>query len=246
MRNRPAYTVESVDHALQLAMLLRQEGTVRVTDAAAALGVSRSTAHRLLQTLAYRDFAEQAPDRSYRPGSLLATGEHTSHPYAALRRVARPHLHELATATGESANVQVLGGENAHVVVYVEGAAWPSVGDRFTREWPARLTSGGRVLLAHLGAAELDATLPDVDDRLRGELELVRRRGYAVNDQLTEEGVTAVGVLVRAPGTMAPLAAIALAMPSERFDVQQLPGWVGSLTAASALITRDLAAEPDG
>ena len=59
MRNKPAYAIESVDHALHLAQLLQQEGPLRVTDAAGRLGVSVSTAHRLLAMLVYRDFAEQ-------------------------------------------------------------------------------------------------------------------------------------------------------------------------------------------
>jgi IclR family acetate operon transcriptional repressor len=67
VKNKPPYAIESVDHALVLAQLLQQEGSLRVTDAAERLGVSRSTAHRLLAMLVYRDFAEQTDDRRYRP-----------------------------------------------------------------------------------------------------------------------------------------------------------------------------------
>ena len=51
MKNRPAYAIASVDAALLLATLLQQEGPMRVTDAAERLGVSASTAHRLLGML---------------------------------------------------------------------------------------------------------------------------------------------------------------------------------------------------
>ena len=44
---------------------------MRVTDVAARLGVSVSTAHRLLGMLVYRDFAEQLPDRRYAAGPVL-------------------------------------------------------------------------------------------------------------------------------------------------------------------------------
>ena len=51
MKNKPAYAIDSVDHALHLVQLLQHEGPLRVTDAAERLDVSRSTAHRLLAML---------------------------------------------------------------------------------------------------------------------------------------------------------------------------------------------------
>lgn len=244
MRNRPAYAVEAVDHALHLATLLRQEGSLRVTDAAAALGVSRSTAHRLLVTLVYRDFAEQAPDRSYRPGPFLVA-DPGQQPTARLRAGALPYLNQVAAQTGESCNLQVRVGARTNVVAYVEGPEAFNVGDRFTREWDARLTSAGRILLAELGEDELGLLYPDDElgaaerRALRLELERSKARGFAINDQLTERGVVAVAVLVRTPQG-APLAGLALAMPKQRFEDSKLPTWVGALTAASALLTRDL------
>jgi hypothetical protein len=68
LKNKPAYAIASVYSALSLASLLQQEGAMRVTDVAARLGVSVSTAHRLLGMLVYRDFAEQLPDRRYAAG----------------------------------------------------------------------------------------------------------------------------------------------------------------------------------
>ena len=57
MQNEPAYRLASVDHALQLALALRQDGPLRTVDAARRLGVAPSTAHRLLAMLVYRGFA---------------------------------------------------------------------------------------------------------------------------------------------------------------------------------------------
>ena len=71
MKNKPTYSVASVDHALRLATMLQQEGPMRLTDVADRIEVSRSTAHRLLSMLVYHDFAEQLPDRLYGPGSVL-------------------------------------------------------------------------------------------------------------------------------------------------------------------------------
>src|SRR3712207_3803613 len=105
VKNRPPYAIASVDSALLLATLLQHEGPMRVTDAAERLGVSASTAHRLLGMLVYRDFAEQLPDRRYGPGSVLRRGPVRQAPVATLRDVALPHLRELVEAVGGAAPI---------------------------------------------------------------------------------------------------------------------------------------------
>ena len=76
---------------------------------------------------------------------------------------------------------------------------------------------------------------------LRRELRTVHRRGFAVNHQETEAGLTAVGAAVLADGG-APPAAISLAMPSARYSRDRLPAWGAAVTAAAAAIAADLAA----
>jgi IclR family acetate operon transcriptional repressor len=60
----PPYPIQSVDYALQLLLILKRDGVLRVSEAAAELGVARSTAHRLISMLRFRGFVEQARDRS--------------------------------------------------------------------------------------------------------------------------------------------------------------------------------------
>jgi len=54
--------------------MLQVEGSLSVAQAADRLGVARSTAHRLLSMLCYRDFAQQTEDRCYTAGPVLALG----------------------------------------------------------------------------------------------------------------------------------------------------------------------------
>src|SRR5580704_10569183 len=79
--------------------MLRDSGQVRVSTVAAELGIARSTAHRLLAMLVYRDFAVQAEDRSYRPGPALS---------AELLRGANGRPPEGMTAAGRRALVSEL------------------------------------------------------------------------------------------------------------------------------------------
>ncbi len=243
MRNKPPYSITSVDHALQLASLLRQEGAVRVTDAAERLGVSVSTAHRLLAMLVYRDFAEPGPDRRYRPGPAIRPTPATEAPVALLRRVALPHVRRLVEETRESANLTVLAGTEARFIASVQCDQVLRVGDREGRSLPAALASGGQAILAGLPAAqvaELDGA--DLPSRLPRDLAAVRRRGFAINDQLTETGLTALGVAIKDQAG-SPVAAISTALPTARFDRKLLPTWVGALIAAATRIENAVAAE---
>jgi len=242
VKNKPAYSIESVDHALRLAVLLRQEGPLRVAEVAERLGVARSTAHRLLAMLVYRDFAEQDAERRYLAGPVLGGGA-GAEPVAQLRAAAMPHLAELVRRTGETANLVILLGDQVRFVATVECDAILRVGDREGRILPAHLTSGGRVLLAHRDDAELTAlyaATPEVDlDALRRGLRQVRRQGFAVNNQATEAGVTAVGRAILGPGG-APSAALSLAMPTARYTRTRLPEWVGELARCSTRVEADL------
>jgi DNA-binding IclR family transcriptional regulator len=244
MQNKPAYGIGSVDHALRLAVLLQQEGSLRVTDAARRLGVARSTAHRLLAMLVYREFAEQDEDRRYRAGPVLRRPA-VAEPVARLHDIALPHLRALVERTGETANLMVLLGDQIRFVATVQCDQVLRVGDREGRILPAHLASGGRALLATRTDAEVTelyamagATAVELPRVLR-DLRRVRRQGFAVNDQATEPGVTAIGAAVGGPGATA-VAACSIAMPTIRYRRDRLPEWVHSLTAATTHIERDL------
>jgi IclR family acetate operon transcriptional repressor len=245
MKNKPAYAIESVDHALHLAQLLQQQGPLRVTDAAELVGVSPSTAHRLLAMLVYRDFAEQGHDRRYHPGPVLRAVEASEAPAVLLRRAALPHLEALVERVRESANVMVLVSDEVRFIATVESPQVLRVGDRAGRVLPAHLASGGKALLATLEPSQLEAlygSRTDVDlARLRRELAAIRKRGYALNNQQTEAGLTAIGVALPDPDGQ-PSAAVSISMPAVRFNRDKLPTLVAALSTTAARIEQALAA----
>lgn len=244
MKNKPAYSIDSVDHALRLAVLLQQEGPLGVSEAAERIGVARSTAHRLLAMLVYRDFAEQDADRRYGAGPVLRslTG---AEPVAPLRVLALPHLRSLVDRTGETANLTVPLGNQIRFVATVECGHILRVGDREGRVLPAHLASGGRALLARLSRAEIEARYTGGDagevdlDALDKVLRQTRRQGFAINNQDTETGVTAIGYAIDGPARPA-IAAFSLAMPTARYMRTRLPEYVAALRDAVRAVERDL------
>ena len=245
MKNKPVYGIDSVDHALHLEAILLQEGPLRVTDAASRLGVSRSTAHRLLAMLVYRDFAEQDDRRRYVAGPLLRRPQEPE-PVAELRRVAMPHVEGLVASVGETANLLVVVADQVRFVASVECDHILRVGDREGRTLPAHLASGGRAVLATRREAEVrelyaEPMSAEVDlEALLRDLRRVSRQGFAVNDQRTETGVVAIGAAVSVPRGHVPVA-LSVSMPSVRYRREHLAGWARHVTLTAERLGRDLA-----
>ncbi len=252
MKQPPAYAISSVDSALRLATALQLEGRLTVSEAAERLGVARSTAHRLLKMLVYRDFAVQDDSRVYRAGPVLELAVHSGSEVSRLRTVALPHLAHLVAVMDESANLVVRTGDTARFIASVECDQALRVGNREGMVFPAHKVSGGMVLLAELPDSELEATYAADDPsdqpgdrrdlpRLRKELRQVRKQGFAVNEGRSERGVVAIGCPVRDPDGTA-VAGLSISMPSVRYDRHRLPQIVGTLAAAARGVEKDLAA----
>ena len=203
---------------------------MRVTDAAERLGVSVSTAHRLLAMLVYRDFAEQQEDRRYRAGPVLAGRD-------AARGAGGPAACGGAAAPAPAGRRPGgVGRTSACWRGRTCGSSRPSsattcCGSATAPGAPCRCTSRRAARRSSRRCRPTSATpssraIDDVDlPRLTRELALVRRRGYALNDQATETGLTAVGVAV--PDVLPGLhAALSLAVPTVRWSRELVAGVV--------------------
>lgn len=169
MTNRPAYTVEAVDHTLAVLGLLTERETVRLTELASELGIGRATAHRLLQMLVYREFARQRPDRAYTAGPALMAARRQ----ARLRSMAfwlRPSLLLAYNRLRESVELQVLSGIDVLSLDTIERPP----GDRRSvpgTRLPAERTSGGLALLAQLPADEIRTRFGPLPALTRSQLD---------------------------------------------------------------------------
>jgi DNA-binding IclR family transcriptional regulator len=184
-------TIQSVDRAAMLIKAIadsRQPPTV--IELAAACGLNRSTAWRLLATLDAHGLIERDPvSQRYSLGYALlriAAGAELD----PLVRRARPVLERLARDTGEATNLAVA---RRFDLVYVDQVDPPQImaPNWFGRSVPLHATSTGKAYLAFLSEDERRAALPrrlerhtstTITDRsaLEDELERVREDGFAV------------------------------------------------------------------
>lgn len=226
---RPQYYIASIDHALQLLLMLKGHPRIRVADAADALGVARSTAHRVLGMLVYRGFAVQDPGtRAYRAGPVLVEVGMGALAQLDVRQRARPYLERVAVATGETTSLQILDGTLARFVDSVESVNAVRVGSRVGVSLPAHVASGGKAMLACMSDQALMALYPtdDLGDALTPatissraalfeDLATARKQGYAVNHGESATGLIAIGAAIRGSDGV-PVAAVTTAAPASR------------------------------
>jgi len=219
-------------------------------DLGAELGMNRQTVHRFLTQLEEIGMVRRDIGRErYEVGSALADlgmAAITASRAASLRRAVLEHL---VGKVRETANLGVLDGAK---VVYIERVEcdWPlrlqiRVGSRM----PAYCTGIGKLLLAHLPKKRLEQYLDTVTlerltpntftdrDLFVRELEAIRERGYAINNQEETVGLLAVAVPVRdASGKI--MAGLAVQGPEVRLPMDRAHSLVPELTEAAEAIER--------
>ena len=245
-----AAPVQSVDRAITILELLAREGESSVTEIAARLGVHKSTAFRLLATLESHRLVEQVNDRGrYRlgVGNLRLAGATTAR--LDVVSEARPLTRQLAADTGETVNITVRSEESALYLDQVAGSSALQSHNWVGQRIPLHATSNGKVLLSELSEHDFDEALPHlprftehtitVRERLRAELDGVRRVGYALAVDELEVGLTAAAAPIRsAHGDI--VASMSISGPTFRLTRQRLEETVPMLVAAALEVSHRL------
>jgi len=208
--------------------------TLTLSEVAAATGLARPTARRILLTLQALGYARSGPGGFGLTPRVLELGMAYVQSLG-LWDVARPHQEALVARTGESSSIGQLDGSD---IVYVARVAVPKIialrveiGTRF----PAPATSLGKVLLAGLAVAELDAVLAEpsrsgvtarhTPDRVELDAALrdVRAKGWALTDEHLAPGVRSVAAPLR-DGTGRVVAALNVTVHAAETPLATLTG----------------------
>lgn len=254
MQNKPElphYAIGSVDNALRLLLLFRDYDALRVTDASVELGVARSTAHRLLMTLAHQGFVQQErSSSSYRIGPSLMAFQISSLGMANIRDAARDEMVELSRHLQETMNLMVLEGDSIRFIDSIECDRRVRVTGRTGSTLPAHATAGGKVFLAAMEGEEVRSLLATSLRKLTSatitgksafyeELGDVRRLGCAINRGESLEGLhaAAVGIVDRSGRTVASLA---VSVPADRGGTTRLRKHIPVLREAAKRIGQRL------
>lgn len=213
-----------------------------------AVGLPRSTVHRITTALAREGFVESASlAGGLRLGPTFAELAVASRP--PLRARIRPMLEDLAQRLGETVDLAILDGAEMQFVDQVEGPQRLSAASAINARFPLHCTANGKATLALVGpkrAAELlpprlKAFTPATETNkpaLLEELAEIERTGIAFDREELTDGICAAGFAWTEPDGVT--AAISVPIPTQRFSGRE-PELKQALTKL-----RDLLTEPSG
>ncbi|MGW5634108.1 IclR family transcriptional regulator [Streptomyces sp. NPDC003832] len=230
------------------AALLRacgDSGTpLTLAELAQRTGLPKPTAHRLLGELTRLGLIERTGEGGYRVGLGLFVLGQSAPSVRELRDAALPYLGDLHEATHENVHLAVEHGPDTLFLEKVTGRRATPIVSRTGGRLPAHCTATGKVFLA-LAPGPQRRPLPRLTPRtlvlpgqLARDLALTRARGYGVNLEEAEIGVSAVAAPVYARGTGSrPVAAISVTGGTRRLDMDRFGAKV---CAAARALTRAL------
>ncbi len=194
----------AIDRGADLLLrVLESTEPVALTEVAAAAGIPKSTASRLMSALERRGLVEQVGERGrLRPGPAILRVAERGLLERNLVELARPSLDELAHASGETVNLAVPGPLGVEHIAQADSRHFLGAGQWVGRSVDYHSSANGKVFLAYDRAA-LPTALPAITpatitspERLRAELDTVRGSGFAIAVDELESGLAALAAPV--------------------------------------------------
>ncbi|KJS06215.1 MAG: hypothetical protein VR73_10310 [Gammaproteobacteria bacterium BRH_c0] len=240
-----------------LELLADMTGNCSLRDMSLALEAPKSSLLPLLRTLTERGYISH-DDHGYQLATKvleLGSGLDTERD---LRNLAHAELVALRNLTAESTILARLTSDRKAVIYIdkVEGLHRILAAAKIGETRPLHATSSGRLLLAHMPAAERDATIDALQltrytdktivdkAELRAEIDRILSQGYCINIDQSVLGHCAIAAPIRDHWGHV-IAASVLSAPTDRVK-DKLPSLTQALQATASAISRQLGYKPRG
>ncbi len=198
--------IQSIERGVEVLRAFGgRQGSLSVAEIASRVDLARPVVRRILLTFAHLGYAEAAGGLwSLTPRILeLGSGYFAS---SSLPEISYGYMLDVVERTGETCSIGVLDGMDVIHVARVEDRRPLPDSVRIGNRLPAHATAIGKVLLAHLTDAELEAALAKAPfetltpatvtdaDALRARVDLVRERRYDISIEELHPGQVAAAV----------------------------------------------------
>lgn len=212
-RTRPSNLVQTLERASFILDILGQSPQgISIKDLSEKMLLPKGTTHRLLSSLSYFGYVRQDRNtKNYFLGFKLVELGNMLLGQLDLRKEAEPFLRNLAQRTKETVHLVILDGNE---IVYLDKletephAGGLRMASRVGSRNPAHSCAVGKALMAYLPEEALarmveekglsrrtENTITDFN-QLKDHMRLVRKQGYAVDDEENERGIRCVGAPV--------------------------------------------------
>lgn len=201
--------LQSLDRGIQALNILGKCDSISVTELAKELGVEKSTASRIMETLKQHDMVQmESSTRRYRLGfRVLHLGERFSRNLEIID-LARPYLMEVSRELGQSVHLCAYNRGMVYVIDQIVSSLPYTMSARVGMIEPIHSSSVGKCIMAYRPQNRMDEILEDYEmtsytvhtitdkDVLRKEYDKIRVQGYAIDDQEMFLGVRCIALPV--------------------------------------------------
>ena len=234
--------IQVADRLFGALELLAENGDAGVMEVSTALGLNKSTAHRVLNSLIYMGYARQNEETGrYEPSLKVVDLANKVMKHVDIVQAVRPYLRKLMEMTDETVHFVERDGVDAVYIDKIEsyrnGIQMVSrIGSRI----PLYCSGVGKAIAASLDEHEVEEiwnrsrilpltpyTITDFET-FRRELSEIRERGYALDNEENESGVRCIAVSLK-DYTGRVKYAFSISAPVGRMDnerIRQLAGYV--------------------
>lgn len=224
------------------------DGTISLADLATAVGLNRSTTHRLASALVDRQYLNFLPREGYTLGPRLLELGFKAQQQKDLPRVARPHLEALSAATEDTIHLGVMDDGRALYLDKIPGRRRIEISSRVGERQPLRTTGLGKALLLDETEARwcemFDAEEAFARSALDREDWLERMRaysaaGYAFDLEENEDRIRCVAAPIRDVGGRV-VGAISLSSAAQYMDDRRMASLPEEVRGTAEAISREL------
>lgn len=229
----PAGT-QAIGRALAVLKLLAAEGTeLGLSAIASELNLSSGTTHRIVRALSAEGLVAHNPrtDSYYLGTGTILLGQAAQRGFGLDK--ALPVLEQINAETQESVNLAVREGEESVVMLRVQSTLPLRFEQHPGARFPLYTTASGKAILAFSSDADAyvsglpprlaqltERTLTD-PDKLREQIDKIRRRGYSIDEEENVAGVRCVGAPVLDADGRAQ-AALVIQVPTVRMPAKRI------------------------
>src|SRR5215472_1348663 len=246
---RETPSIQSLDRGLLILEAVgRSPEPVSLSQLAAMLGIDRSSAFRLANTLKRRGFlANPSAGKDYVLGPSVWRLSRQYDWSKMLATVAHDHLKALAGDMNETAHLAVREGRKALFIDHVTSSHVISISGQTGELVPLYCTSHGKALLSDFeeqalvdlfGAKPLKAYTKNTIQSIRSlaaECRSIRERGFATDESEYLEGVRCLASPIR-DRNGAVIASIGISAPTARFPKEREREFAGRVVSVAAQI----------
>ncbi|MEV0345737.1 IclR family transcriptional regulator [Nonomuraea sp. NPDC050680] len=226
-----------------------------LADIAQRTGINKTTVHRILQIFITQGYAVTRGDGTYGSGPAMLALAGAAITDGDMTALVRPILENLQRHTSHTVHFAVRSGSAAVYLAKVDSQQPYRMASRVGTQIALHSTAIGKAILAHLPEEEARAVIAATSPLIRNtaativdpelllqELQAVRSRGYAIDEEENEANVRCVGAVVRdASGTAVGAVSVAgLTLSLSQDDIPLLgPLVVAAAARVSAAIGRN-------